>query len=85
MGEHSREAQERHNWGDHKGACCSNSDKGGEDKVLLILNREAELDLEHGELIHSNRRDTDRWADMTVKACGSSLLIIYQYQLYQAA
>lgn len=84
MGDHSRETQERHNWGDHKGACCSHSDKRGEDKVLH-LSGEAELDLEHGELIHSNRRDMDRWADVTVKACGSSLLIIYQYQLYQAA
>lgn len=84
MGDHTREAREMHNWGDHEGACCNNSVKRGEDKVPH-LNGEAELDLEHGELIHRNRSDTDRWADMTVKACGSSLLIIYHYQLYQAA
>lgn len=63
--------KERHKWKDHLGACCSNSGKRGEDKVLC-LNGGADL-----ELIHSNRRERYRWADMIVKPCGSSLLINY--------
>lgn len=59
--------------------CCSNSGRRGENKVLC-QNGEADLDCKHGELIHSNGRVMDRWADVIVKACGSSPLIIYQYQ-----
>lgn len=82
MGGDTWGGQERHKWGDHEGACCSSSGKRGEDKVLCI-NGEAELDDEHGELTHSNRRDMGRWAEVLVKARGCSLWIIYRNQLYQ--
>lgn len=46
-------------------ACRNNSGKRGEDTVLC-LNGRADLDYEHRELIHSNRRERYRWANMIV-------------------